>query len=83
MILVKKDKYKDIEYTIEISTNGLFTTTALFDFLYTKDEYRNTCTYNTMEEVVKDIKIQIDKFLDTKIKTYKELANRITESLVW
>jgi len=85
MATVKKYKYKGIDIKIEVYDDGFFHGYAL-DILSTsnKDKDANLSNgYPTMDRAMVDIEYKVDKFLCTTPKTYAELADAITGSLVW
>jgi hypothetical protein len=85
MATVKKYKYKDIQITIDVYEDGFFHGYAL-DILCSsnRDKDKNINNgYPTMDRAIEDIESKVDTFLSTTPKTYEELANAITSSLVW
>ena len=85
MASVKKYKYKDIEVNLEVYESGYFHGYAL-GVLSTSNkdlDSNNTMGYPTMDRAIKDIEGKIDNFLSLTPKTYEELAEAITNSLVW
>lgn len=85
MPTVKKYKYKDIEIKIEVYEDGFFHGYAL-DILSTSNKEKdrnNSCGYPTMDRAIVDIEARVDAFLTTTPRTYAELADAITSSLVW
>lgn len=75
MPTVKKYKYRNIEITIEVYEDGLFSGYALGTL--------STSAHKTMEICIVSIESEVDKFLIITPKTYKELADAITSTLVW
>jgi succinylarginine dihydrolase len=85
MATVKKYKYKGIEIKIEVYEDGFFHGYAL-DVLSTSNkeiDRNNSNGYPTMARVIKDIETKVDEFLSITPKTYEELADAITATLVW
>lgn len=85
MATVKKYKYKDIQITIEVYEDGFFRGYAL-DILSTSNKEKdsnNNNGYPTMDRAIKDIESKVDEFLKITPKTYKELADAISRTLVW
>jgi len=85
MATVKKYKYKDIQITIEVYEDGFFHGYAL-DILSTSNkeiDSNNSNGYPTMARAIKDIEAKVDEFLKITPKTYKELADAISSTLVW
>jgi len=85
MATVKKYKYKDIEVNVEVYDDGYFYSYALNVLSSSnKEKDKNISNgYPTMDRAIVDIEEKIDDFLVITPKTYEELANAITGSLVW
>ena len=85
MKTLKKIIYKGVEfelYTHEIYDEFYFSTSC--DGISCKgNPLHINRGWNTPAEAIKDREESIDTFLSITPKTYKELANFITESLVW
>jgi hypothetical protein len=85
MATVKQYKYRDVNVRIEVYDSGYFHGYAL-ETLSTsnKEKDRNASNgYPTMDRAVADIEGKVDDFLSTTCKTYKELAEAISNTLVW
>ena len=81
---VKKKKYKNIEIVYEVSEEGKFECSALGIFRsHPKGQYLPPFGYDTIGEAEKAIQDELDEFLSTTPKTFKELAEAIEKSLVW
>lgn len=70
----KKQPYKDFTIDYYITDEGLFYAKVL-DIISSEG--------NTFIEVEKNIKESVDDFLLCQPKTYKELAQYISDSLTW
>lgn len=85
MKTLKKIKYKGIEfelYTHEINNEFYFGTSR--DGISSKGNPTHINRgWQTSSEAIKDMEESIDAFLAIAPKTYKELADAITSSLVW
>lgn len=85
MKTLKKIIYKNIEfelYTHEINEEFYFSTHC--DGIHSNGNPKHINRgWDTPKEAIKDMENGIDTFLSTAPKTYKELAEAITGSLVW
>jgi len=79
---LKKELYKGIEITYEVSESGLFTTSAL-DILISHENPNTGKGWSNIVDAERGIKLKIDKFLGNTPKNYKELADAIGSTLVW
>ena len=85
MTTVKTYKYKECPITIEVYDDGYFHGYAL-GMLSTSNKEKDSNHsngYPTMDRAIKDIENKIDIFLATTPKNYTELAEAISQSLVW
>jgi hypothetical protein len=85
MKTLKKIKYKEIEYelyTHEMHNEFYFGTSC--NGISSKGNATHINRgWQTSSEAIKDMEEAIDAFLTIAPKTYKELADAITSSLVW
>ena len=85
MKTLKKINYKGIDfelYTNEHNNEFYFSTSC--DGIHSKGNPKHINRgWETPKEAIKDIEESIDYFLSTAPRTYKELADAITSSLVW
>ena len=72
---LKKENYKDFEVKYCVSENGLFYTIV--------DAIPTGGVYKTLQECKKQTERDIDAWLESSYNNYDELANAITNSLVW
>lgn len=79
------EKYKNIEIQVHFNKESKkFYATSSIGFNSSNTSGENSCMgYNTPVEAVKDVKDKILVFLETSPKTYKELAEEITKTLIW
>jgi len=85
MNTLKKINYKGIEfelYTHEMHDEFYFATSCNGISSKGNPSHINR-GWNTSKEAIKDMEEGIDAFLSHTPKTYKELADAITSSLVW
>lgn len=73
----------DINYNNETKCFSAYSNIASSHNSY-KEELKNFCGgFKTPLEAIDDVKLKIDEFLNQSPKTYTELAEMITNSLVW
>lgn len=78
---LKRESYKGVVMEFDIDTDkGTFTGSALGIMTSYRHQHYG---WNTLSEAREDLKIKIDEFLESTPKTYKELSEHITGSLVW
>jgi len=85
MIILKKINYNGVDYelyTMEIG-DGFYFSTKCPGINAVGNVQHISGLWTTSEEAIKDREKSIDDFLAIVPKNYKELANWITDSLVW